>query len=166
MKLPNFFWANAKSSNGHRPRALRFVMNALSLGFKILDFGALHGWKILELDASVPLSTEPNCPACFSSLETIVTLAGNGGQQRLRVGCCPACGYIGYIDRPTREWVRQFYLSIWDSAASKDVAAGVLKFREKITARDVEKGKRIANLLERFGVNKTNLPLFSRFSNA
>lgn len=89
-------------------------MNDNMFGFKILDFLNLQGdCRVMSIDSTVPLAAQELCPADGSSLRTICTFVGNAGKQRMRFGCCGLCGYAGYLDRPTKEWMHHFYLEQW-----------------------------------------------------
>lgn len=89
------------------------------LGFKVIKFLKIPGWKVLEIDAAVPLQENYWCPADSQPLEVLAVFIGQRGRQRLRFGCCPQCGYLGYIDRPTPDWLAKFYFDVWDNAAAK-----------------------------------------------
>lgn len=85
-----------------------------SHGFKVKRFRKLNNWKLLEMDASIPLTVSLGCHADGTSLRTLCAFVGNGGKQKIRIGCCERCGYTGYIDRPTKEWIGKFYSESWD----------------------------------------------------
>lgn len=114
-------------------------MDPLNLGFKIRNFRKLDNWKLLEINKEVLLVSNTYCPVDNAVLNTICTLVGNEGTQRLRIGCCTACGYVGYIDRPTREWVDKFYADTWDKAEARNIDTEVTKWRAKA---EKEKGRR------------------------
>jgi 2-polyprenyl-3-methyl-5-hydroxy-6-metoxy-1,4-benzoquinol methylase len=38
------------------------------------------------------------------------------------VGCCPECGHISYVDRPTQDWIYRYYLETWDEDRSSGEA--------------------------------------------
>lgn len=86
----------------------------------------LRGWRELVLDASIPLEHHDACPCCTSALGVLAALVGNRGQQRIRIGHCPLCGWAGYCDRPTEAWIADFYLSAWD-AKNKNTAPSSAK---------------------------------------
>jgi 2-polyprenyl-3-methyl-5-hydroxy-6-metoxy-1,4-benzoquinol methylase len=85
------------------------------LGFVIEEFLELQGWRPLAIDGTVPLIEVAACPADGMSLGTLCTLFDRSGNQQIRIGCCPRCGHVTYIDRPTKDWVDEYYLSSWDS---------------------------------------------------
>ena len=85
------------------------------MGFVIEAFLELQGWKPLVIDATVPLVQVSTCPADRTPLRTLCSLVDGTGRRRVRLGCCPRCGHVTYIDRPTKAWVDQYYRSDWDS---------------------------------------------------
>lgn len=86
-----------------------------TLGFTIESFLELQHWRQLPIDATVPLTAVPACPADGTTLRTLCTLIAATGSPRIRVGCCPECGHVSYIDRPTKRWIDAYYLSTWDA---------------------------------------------------
>jgi len=102
-------------------------------GFKLIKFHKLTDWKILDVDESVPMVSNPLCPADDETLKTICTLVGGEGAQKIRIGFCENCGYVGYIDRPTKEWIYNFYFSDWDRAEDKDTDEIAEKMRERFS---------------------------------
>ena len=94
----------------------------VSRGFVIHDMMEFFRVTVFDLDSSIPLEIQPYCPACEAPLETLAALMGNDGKQRIRLGFCPKCGYIGYIDRPTKDWMVNFYANVWDTHIAKSVA--------------------------------------------
>lgn len=86
------------------------------LGFKVLRPLTFDDLQILAITDAVPLVRQQQCPACVErDLDVIATLSGSNGGKKIRVGYCPGCGYAGYIDRPTAEWIMNFYSSgMWD----------------------------------------------------
>ena len=85
------------------------------LGFRIEAFLDLHQWQAMEIGPRVPLTTIPLCPADEMPLRVFCTFTDDSGSTRLRVGCCPSCGHVSYMDRPTQQWVDHYYLDSWDS---------------------------------------------------
>lgn len=85
--------------------------------FEVLKFRKLHNWKLMEVDEKIPFSRQERCPSDGETLKAIVTLVGNGGRKMIRLGCCDHCGYVGYIDRPTKEWIDNFYYETWNTTA-------------------------------------------------
>lgn len=90
--------------------------NESHLGVRIIKPLELLDWKMLRIDGAVPLESFSECPAhAGTRAEAVAALADESGAQIVRVGCCPRCGYVGYIDRPADVWIKRFYLSgMWD----------------------------------------------------
>jgi hypothetical protein len=60
---------------------------------------------VLDIDAAVPLTRVDRCPGDEIELRTLCTFIGRDENVIVRVGCCPACGHVSYIDRPTAAWM-------------------------------------------------------------
>jgi len=69
---------------------------------------------IVSMDDSIPFETQSACPGCLTKLTTLVSLTSKNHSRVIRVGVCENCGYMGYIDRPTRDWIVTFYATDWD----------------------------------------------------
>lgn len=106
--------------------------SAAPYGFRIDDYLDLQGWQVVDL-AAVPLAEVPACPADGTPLKTLCTLTSGAGDTRVRIGCCPDCGHITYVDRPTQEWIYRYYLETWDSAATRTTAEGRAAALEKLS---------------------------------
>lgn len=85
------------------------------LGFTVEKFLDLQQWRPLVLDATVPMTSVAACPADGVALRTLCTLVEQTGARRVRIGCCPECGHVTYIDRPAKAWVDSYYFSMWDA---------------------------------------------------
>jgi SAM-dependent methyltransferase len=105
-------------------------------GFRIDEYFDLEGWKVVDL-AGVPMAEVAACPADETPFTPICTLTSAEGAMRVRVGCCPECGHISYMDRPTREWIYGYYLDTWDSASAKSSHEGMAAAADK-SARAAE----------------------------
>ncbi len=68
----------------------------------------------LVVDETVPFVEQKNCPACDGILSPVAELESRRTAQKIRYGICPACGYMGYIDRPGRTWLADYYARAWD----------------------------------------------------
>jgi len=68
--------------------------------------------NLFPLGSEVPLSLVVNCPACTDPLIAVCAL--RSPNQIMRIGFCEKCGYFGYMDRPDKEWMVNFYSSEWD----------------------------------------------------
>lgn len=83
-------------------------------GFIIYDMCEVGRVRLYELDATVTFDHVTTCPLCLESLRPLCSLVGEQGAVKLLVGGCPVCGYIGYQDRPSEQWMVNFYLTTWD----------------------------------------------------
>lgn len=97
----------------------------------IHHFRKFDNWKPIKVDNSVPLFSRPLCPADQAKLKTVVALVGNEGKNIIRLGCCGVCGYVGYIDVPTQQWVEDFYARVWDRGEERDISDEIKKWQQK-----------------------------------
>lgn len=125
-------------------------MNEKQFGFIISDFIQPRDWRFLEIDEHVPLTTQEHCPADEVTLKTVCTFVGNGGRTRIRYGCCPSCGYMGYIDRPQKDWVHSFYETTWKTTEQRETANPLDELREGIERKDMV----MAPFIERITIDK------------
>src|SRR3989344_5225851 len=88
--------------------------------FKISRLLAPRYYKVLEITKEIPFDVQPNCPCDRSPLKTFCTFLGNEGRDKIRVGVCDACGYVGYIDRPGGDWIRNYYSTTWDAGEESE----------------------------------------------
>jgi SAM-dependent methyltransferase len=86
-----------------------------TLGFTIEEFLDLQQWKPVVFDGTVPMTVVPHCPADGLSLRILCTLIEQSGGRRVRIGCCPGCGHVTYVDRPTKAWIDEYYRAAWDT---------------------------------------------------
>ncbi|MBI2055926.1 MAG: methyltransferase domain-containing protein [Candidatus Sungbacteria bacterium] len=123
--------------------------------FAIKKFRELHNWKILRITKDVSLVEILDCPSKCGDFRTLAVLTGNHGARFLRVGCCGACGYVGYKDKPTKEWITKFYASTWDGS-KKDVkgqeryVAELMAEKRKKYMSDSKEFVRVRMVIERF----------------
>ena len=134
----------------------------LCAGFVIHRVRESGDFRTLEIDGSVSLEEQKTCPACVVPLTTLMTLVGNGGKRRIRVGSCNSCGYVGYMDRPTKAWMVSFYENTWDNAETRGLADTIRKSRasrnlalksgRKSVAADVQ--RTAAHMADGLGIDK------------
>ncbi len=117
----------------------------MSLGFKIVKFLKLDDWIPLIIDEQIRIAQQNNCPSDSTALRTLCTLVGVEGDQKMRIGCCPSCGYTGYIDRPTKEWIKQFYIENWDRAKTINLNQEVKKQKKQFALMN-PRNERIARV--------------------
>ncbi len=96
-----------------------------SLGLRIHYFRDLANPGTTDLRtvsmADVPMERHEECDACKTQLSVLCTFISRKDMTRMRLGVCRTCGYIGYMDRPSKEWVDHFYTEEWDNAQLKNV---------------------------------------------
>lgn len=102
---------------------------------KIVRFSKINDLKAVEIN--FPLVERLYCPADGIELQTICTLFGNKGTQRMRVGACDGCGYIGYIDYPSEKWLHAFYYSQWARAVETDIIKEVNR-RKRMSKKQID----------------------------
>lgn len=126
------------------------------LGFKVNNFLDLYDWKVLDINPSVPLVSYLACPADGISLKCVSSFIGNEGAQKIRLGCCPSCGYVGYMDRPSDVWISNFYSNVWDEAntKTKDISGIAEDLREKLIKRDFGRKQEVLTLSKKFFIDK------------
>lgn len=84
----------------------------MTVGFKILDFVDLTNWRpVYPFDYTI--EAHPQCPIDGTDLSTIAAIVSLSTDERIRVGCCPTCGLVGYIDRPSAADVQRYYAETW-----------------------------------------------------
>lgn len=96
---------------------------------KILKLEQLSNWKPIIM--TMPLTQYQLCPACLQNL-LIIAVVG-----RVRVGGCDTCGYMGYIDRPTAEWFKEFYHEKWDRVGQEEKESTLRYLQEAPITRTV-----------------------------
>lgn len=99
-------------------------MNKNSGGIRITSFSTHSpgkNWKVLPITKDTPLTTQTTCPCDEQPLDTLCTLVSADTAVRMRIGSCDACGYIGYIDRPTQEWLATYYRTHWQLDEERDI---------------------------------------------
>lgn len=75
--------------------------------------------RTISIDESIPLAEQERCPACHAPLTVLSRVMNDTRTVVLRIGVCDVCGYTGFIDRPTLEWIIAFYASGWDKEFPK-----------------------------------------------
>jgi 2-polyprenyl-3-methyl-5-hydroxy-6-metoxy-1,4-benzoquinol methylase len=113
------------------------MLSPRQLGFVVERPLELRGWTTLEFNEQVPLAEIVECPAGDGALRVLATFVDRSGRSRIRLGCCPACGHVTYIDRPTVEWMDSYYLESWDGHDVEDRSSA--RERKLETSRKREK---------------------------
>lgn len=103
-------------------------------GFKIHDMPEhvtpevpqYHWRRVNVFDFTI--EHHPNCPIDGTPMETIAALVSLTLPETIRVGCCPRCGIVGYIDRPSQADIDRYYAETWMGQSVGEaiaIAAGV-----------------------------------------
>lgn len=100
-------------------------------GFKIVSMTDLpaqskqFSWRVVH-PFDFTIETHPNCPIDGTPLETIAGLVSLTLPEKIRVGCCPRCGLVGYIDRPSQSDIDRYYAETWMGETFADAHARAL----------------------------------------
>lgn len=78
------------------------------MNIRIEKINKLGNWKEWEIEKILFNQKNENCICCNNSLKTLASI------EKIRVGCCDRCGYVGYQDRPSEKWIVDFYSNIWN----------------------------------------------------
>lgn len=120
-------------------------------GFKFKRFLNLHDWKVFPVTKDSGWVERLSCPCDGGILKTACAFFGNEGRQRIRVGVCSNCGYIGYIDQPTKKWIYDFYMNTWEDTDSPKVKKLVYKIKH---GKD-EKQREILEIAQKLGLDNS-----------
>lgn len=124
------------------------MQKANQYAVKIVRFSKINDLRPIKIN--FPLKEKVFCPADGAKLQTVCTLFGNKGKQHMRIGACSDCGYIGYIDYPSADWVEKFYRSQWTHPDENDIAREV-KRRKHMSKKQIDTDRSLrAVKLERF----------------
>ena len=124
------------------------------VGFRLHYFRDLSdGYRTLKLDKSFPFAMQKYCPACNAELKTFCTLVAANALTRVRVGTCLSCGYVGYIDRPTEDWLVNFYREDWDSALLRQPEIEARNVRHRLP----DSTRRVVHLIQSLPVDRSRL---------
>lgn len=114
-------------------------------------FLELDDWRVMEITDDIPFNTQKICPADDCELVSLCALVGQNGKITIRIGMCPSCGYVGYIDRPAKAWISKFYAETWDNAARINSETEAAVRREAFVKNGFSSFINVrANQLERF----------------
>lgn len=90
-------------------------------GIKIQGILQSSKLSLLTLDERIPTEKWLNCPVCEIRLKPVCRLVDGFGHE-IRFGLCEDCGYMGYMDRPTKDWMTDFYSREWDKSFPRAIA--------------------------------------------
>ena len=125
------------------------------MGFRVHYFRDLANpgttdLRTIRITDAIPFGTQPNCPGCDKELKPFCTLIASDDRKRMRMGLCVSCGYIGYIDRPTKEWIVDYYIEDWDNAKARNLAEEARKLKHGLTAEQRD----AVHLADTLSINK------------
>lgn len=124
-------------------------------GFQIDDYLELQGWRVIDV-GGVPMNAVAACPADGVPLKTLCTLRSGSDHVSVRIGCCSECGHVTYIDRPTQEWIYEYYLATWDSAAERVTPEGRAAALEKLSRSNGEYEPATVRLARKLSLDRTS----------
>ncbi len=84
---------------------------------KIVD---VNGWKPMSFTTTDAFVSDERCICCNGKLKTIALITTAKEDRAIRVGCCPTCGFVSYIDKPSHQWIINFYTSTWNTGESEN----------------------------------------------
>lgn len=96
----------------------------------------LDTWQRVDASA-VPLVKVTKCPCCQDELKDIAVLTEKSHSATVAIGHCADCGYIGYTDKPTADWVADFYNETWDTDDKKTVET-VVPFSSSVVVKIIK----------------------------
>lgn len=130
------------------------IEEARTLGFRFLEFLEIFDWKTLEITPDIKISTQENCPSDKTKLSVFVSHIGRNGDQKIRFGLCRNCGYYGFIDRPSRDWMEKFYLGMWDKDEAREIQDEISKKKQGVLSKDRRRKKDLSKFLSKFNISK------------
>lgn len=85
------------------------------LGIYVDEVLHLDGLRMTPV-SDMELVVVSKCPCCLCTLDTFALLSADREEDsdRIRIGRCSGCGYFGYIDKPSKDWISTFYNEVWD----------------------------------------------------
>lgn len=101
-------------------------MNKNRLSLRVEDMISPSRVSVFSFGKDIPLDFLGHCPACGNSLKPVCVFIALEAGLKIRYGLCQYCGYMGYMDRPTKKWMVDFYMNRWDKKFSR-TKADVLK---------------------------------------
>ncbi len=75
----------------------------------------------LDIDENIPFEELKNCPACRTERQVVAELQSRRTSKKIRYGICATCGYMGYIDRPSQDWLANYYSRDWDKLITRSI---------------------------------------------
>ncbi len=126
-----------------------FMKNQYTPNITISQFRKLFNLKVLEFDKDIPIIRSTACALDGSEMALLCRFTGKDIALSIEVGCCRKCGYVGYIDKPTEEWISTFYAEVWDDAKKKKIDKEVQRRKQKHSVPNPE-FERVIKVLHRW----------------
>lgn len=125
----------------------------MSRNIKITGMMESSRVKILQLENNIRLDEQRHCPACETRLDVACILIGKSSGQEIDYGLCSGCGYMGYIQRPTKEWMANFYSFNWDKMHRRGPEE--IKNSTILPGKHVKLGRFLAaSMIDKFNLDK------------
>lgn len=126
------------------------------LGFRVHYFRDLANagtadLRTIKMTDEIPFDVQTQCPACRIDLIVFCTLVASDDYKRIRIGACETCGYLGYIDRPSKDWMVRYYEEDWDNARMRDVKKDAAELKHALSKEQQD----LVNLAVGTGVRRT-----------
>jgi 2-polyprenyl-3-methyl-5-hydroxy-6-metoxy-1,4-benzoquinol methylase len=74
----------------------------------------LSGWKSLKIDNIDDFNHIKKCFCCNFPLQPFLTFLNRDETRKIHKGFCNNCGLITFMDKPSHEWIINFYNSTWN----------------------------------------------------
>ena len=112
----------------------------MTVGFKIRDFIDLTNWRpVYPFDYTI--EAHLLCPIDGTEFATIAAIVSLSCDERIRVGCCPTCGLVGYIDRPSTADVQRYYAETWMGETLEQSLQKASAFAQNTWTTTLRKGR-------------------------
>lgn len=99
-------------------------------GFTIKRFVDLTNWRAVPI-FDLEIESVPNCPIDGAELDLLAALVGRGGDEIIRIGHCPSCGLVTYIDRPTPAACERYYRDEWMGETAEEAYGKAASWRDQ-----------------------------------
>ena len=112
----------------------------MTVGLKIIKLLDLTNWRpVYPFDYTI--ESHPLCPIDGTEFATIAAIVSLSRDERIRVGCCPTCGLVGYIDRPSAADVQRYYAETWMGETLEQSLQKASAFAQNTWTTTLRKGR-------------------------
>lgn len=91
-------------------------------GFLLKRWLALTNWHSVPI-FDYAIEQQPTCPVDGAPLSVVAAITSQTTDEQIRIGCCPTCGLVGYMDRPSGEDVGAYYRNTWMGESEAEALA-------------------------------------------